>query len=70
MSKTKFTSEFLAAQITGSCNLAGMKISQEQEQRMCDIIDGKRDVKSLLQEMMEKHRVENTTGTLPDSAHN
>lgn len=59
MSDKRFSSEFLAAQIAGSCRLEGIHISAEQEQMMRDIIDGKLDSQVLIRQMIAKHKVNN-----------
>ena len=48
----EISTDFLAAQIAGSCRIEGIKVTAEDEQVMRDVIDGKVDVESRIDDII------------------
>lgn len=59
MRSTRFSDSFVAAQVIGSCRLAGIPVSTEDERTITGIICGKIDAVQLRQELIKKFRSQN-----------
>lgn len=53
---SKFSAEYMAVQVAGSCRMEGIHVSKAQEQRMCDIISGRLDAGLIAKQLANKYR--------------
>lgn len=58
--RKKWSSEFMAHQIAGSCRIGGMVVSHEEELQMKDIIAGRLDANELKAGLVAKFKEQNT----------
>ena len=59
MARHAFTSEYLAAQVAGSCRIEGIRVSARQEQTSRDVIDGKADAKAMRRKLVARFQASN-----------
>ena len=59
MARHGFSASYLASQVAGSCRIEGIRVSAQQEQTICDIIDGKADPKTLRRQLANQFRANN-----------
>ena len=52
----KFSAEYKAAQVAGSCRMEGIHVSKAQELRMCEIIKGKIDANLVAKQLADHYR--------------
>jgi hypothetical protein len=57
--KGNFSEEFLAAQVAGSCRLAGMSVTQKEEQMIRGIIAGKIDAAEMRHQVIAYYKTTN-----------
>jgi len=59
MDTKPFSNKFIAAQIAGSCRLDSVRVSEEDERVMCDIISGRIDAPELRRRLVEQFKLQN-----------
>jgi len=59
MRSPRFSANFLAAQVAGSCRLEGIPVSKQDEQTMKDIIAGNVDSAQLRRDLVKKFQSQN-----------
>lgn len=59
MDKKRFSVKFIASQIAGSCRLAGVSVSAEDEKLMRGIISKGNDAKKLRRDLVEHYKSQN-----------
>lgn len=56
---SKFSAEYMAVQVAGSCRMEGIRVSSNDEKRLSDIIDGRVDAKALASQIAQQYRARN-----------
>ena len=59
MSTKRFSDEFVAEQVAGSCRLEGIQISKKDEAQILDIVSGKKNGSKMVSDLANQYRNKN-----------